>query len=176
MNKNFILFIFVILGFICISNSVFALEEMAFPDVTYIITDDNEWIEKDKYYKELEEKKKEQEKNKPIFKQYIPMNSNLEKDVCLVEGFSTYYANKFHGRKTASGEVYNKNFMTAAMNGIKFGTKVKVTNLTNNKSIIVKVNDRIGSKKNVIDLSPAAFKKIANLSAGRVKVNIEILD
>lgn len=174
MKNNFILFVFIILGLSLFSNNVFALEEINFPDATYII-DNGKLIEKSEYYKGLEEQKKKEEKENSIFKQYIPIGSKLNEDICLVEGYSTYYANKFHGRKTASGEVYNKNLMTAAMNGIKLGTKVKVTNLTNNKSIIVKVNDRIGSKKNVIDLSPAAFKKIANLSTGRVKVNIEIL-
>ena len=62
------------------------------------------------------------------------------------------------------------------MNGIKLGTYVKVTNTKNNKFVIVKINDRMGSKKNIIDLSVSGFKKIANLSTGRIKVKVEILE
>lgn len=167
--------VYVILILLCFSlkiSNVYSLEEVSFFEKTYVIDEKGEYIEKEEY---LKLQKQKEEKLKPIFKQYIPIKSKLDSDICLIEGYSTYYGSKFQGRKTASGERYNVNLLTAAMNGVNFGTKVKVTNLTNNKSIIVKVNDRIGSKKNVIDLSSGAFKKIANLSTGRIKVKIEIL-
>ncbi len=175
MNKKIILFIFSILSLVCLSKEVVALEEISFPDITFIINENGEWIEKGQYYKELEKQELENQKEKLVFKQYIPMSSKLDKDIVFLEGYCTYYADKFHGRKTASGEVYNKNIISAAMNGVNFGTIVRVTNLDNNKTIDVKVNDKIGSKKNIIDLSPVAFKKIANLKTGRINVMLEIL-
>ncbi len=139
-------------------SQAFALEEISFPDAIYVFVDGT-YIKKDIYEASLKTKTLLENKNKTI------------------NGYATYYGTtrKFQGKKTASGERFNRNLMTAAMNGIKFGTKVKVTNLTNNKYIIVKINDRMGSVKNKIDLSSGAFKKIANLSTGRIKVKIEIL-
>jgi len=139
---------------------VFSLEEASFPDATYVITEKGEWVLKSVYELDLKAKALSELKKENKF-----------------SGYATYYGStsKFQGKKTASGEKFDRNLMTAAMNGIKFGTKVKVTNLANNKFIIVKVNDRMGNIKNKIDLSSGAFKKIANLSTGRIKVNIEIL-
>lgn len=72
-------------------------------------------------------------------------------------GMASWYGGKFHGRTTASGEVYNMYSLTAAHKTMKFGTKVKVTNLSNNKSVIVKINDRGPFiKGRVIDLSKKA--------------------
>lgn len=95
-------------------------------------------------------------------------------------GTATYYADKYHGKKTASGEIYNKNNLTCAADKskYKFGTKLKITNITNNESVIVKVTDTgkdiIGNK---IDLSKAAFKSISNLNIGLIKILIEeVLD
>lgn len=79
-----------------------------------------------------------------------------------------------HGRNTASGERFHKDSLTAAYNFDKFGTLIKVTNIENEKSVIVKVTDRMGNKSsNKIDLSIAAFDSIANLSSGRLKVRLE---
>lgn len=91
-------------------------------------------------------------------------------------GYGTYYGStgKFDGKLTASGEIFDRNLMTCAMNGIKFGTKLKVTNLANSKFVIVKVNDRMGTYHgNSIDLSVKAFEKIAKLSTGKIWVKIE---
>lgn len=72
-------------------------------------------------------------------------------------GMASWYGGKFHGRTTASGEVYNMYSLTAAHKTMKFGTKVKVTNLSNNKSVIVRINDRGPFiKGRVIDLSKKA--------------------
>lgn len=97
----------------------------------------------------------------------------------------SWYGERFHGNHTASGEIYDMNKMTTAVglnNGKKlfpFGTWLKVTNLRNNKSVIVKVNDT-GSfhnknKKRILDLSRGAFSKIANLDRGKLNVKIEVI-
>lgn len=86
----------------------------------------------------------------------------------------TYYGAGFHGKKTASGERFNQNALTCASNSHKFGTRLKVTNVKNGKSVICRVNDRGGFSKYGIslDLSKAAFAKIAPLSQGRARVTI----
>lgn len=84
---------------------------------------------------------------------------------------ASYYADKFNGRKTANGEVFSNNGMTCASNQYKLGTHVKVTNAKTGKSITCKVNDRIG-KAGRIDLTKNAFKQLAPLSAGLVKVTV----
>lgn len=89
---------------------------------------------------------------------------------------ASYYHNKFQGRKTASGEIYDHNKLTCASNIYKLGTILKVTNLKNNKFVIVKVNDT-GKLSNItLDLSQRSFKSIANLSQGIIKVKIELIN
>lgn len=87
----------------------------------------------------------------------------------------TFYGDKFHGKKTASGERFNQNAMTCASNSHKFGTQLKVTNTANDKSVICRVNDRGGFSKYgvTLDLSKGAFAKIAPLAQGRARVIIE---
>lgn len=87
----------------------------------------------------------------------------------------TFYGDKFHGKKTASGERFNQNAMTCASNSHKFGTRLKVTNTANDKSVICRVNDRGGFSKYgvTLDLSKGAFAKIAPLAQGRARVIIE---
>ena len=90
------------------------------------------------------------------------------------EGLASYYANHFHGRKTSSGIIYDKNGYTCAHRTLPFGTMLKVTNLRNNKSTIVKVNDRGPfAHKRIIDLSYAAAKDIGLIGAGVAMVRIE---
>lgn len=91
--------------------------------------------------------------------------------------YATYYGDKFHGRKTANGERYNQNALTCASNQYKFGTRLKVTNKANGKSVICRVNDRGGFGKygTTLDLSKASFAKIAPLSKGKIKVTIRRL-
>ena len=89
-------------------------------------------------------------------------------------GYATYYGPGFHGKKTASGEVFDMYKMTCAHRTLPFGTILIVTNISNNKSIKVRVNDRGPFVKGVIiDLSMGAAKKI-DLD-GKEKVEIEIL-
>ncbi len=93
------------------------------------------------------------------------------------EGVASYYANKFHGRKTTSGEKYHKNKFTAAHRTLPFGTKVKVTNLKNKKWVIVRVNDRGPyNRKRIIDLSFRAAKHLGITNGkGIAKVRVEEL-
>ncbi|MFD1383384.1 septal ring lytic transglycosylase RlpA family protein [Rhodanobacter aciditrophus] len=92
------------------------------------------------------------------------------------EGGASYYADKYHGRTTASGERFNQNAMTAAHKRLPFGTRVKVTNLDNGKSIVVRINDRGPFVRGrVIDLSKAAFQRIANTRVGVVEVRVDVL-
>ena len=89
-------------------------------------------------------------------------------------GMASYYAKKFHGRKTASGEIFSKDSLTAAHKTLPFGTRVKVTNLKNNQSVIVKINDRgMKGTNRIIDLSPKAALQIDMIRHGLIKVRVE---
>ena len=89
-------------------------------------------------------------------------------------GVASYYADRLHGRKTASGERFNKNAMTCAHTILPFRTKLRVTNLQNKRTVIVRVNDRGPFKRNrLIDLSPAAAKKLGFIQKGSAKVLVE---
>ncbi|MBP9792640.1 MAG: septal ring lytic transglycosylase RlpA family protein [Flavobacterium sp.] len=89
---------------------------------------------------------------------------------------ASYYSNKFNGRRTASGERFDNKKLTAAHRRLAFGTKVRVTNLRNGRSIIVKINDRgphVRSRE--IDLSRRAFMYLAsNKGGGEMRVKIEV--
>lgn len=88
-------------------------------------------------------------------------------------GYATYYARRFEGHKTSSGHRYRASNMTAAHMSLPFGTVVKVTNLSNGKTVDVKVNDRgPHSKKYIIDLSAGAAKKLGFYKKGHSKVEI----
>src|SRR6185312_5937917 len=92
-------------------------------------------------------------------------------------GVASYYADKFKGRETTSGERYLPEKYTAACNVLPLNTWIRVTNLTNNKSVLVKINDRMHPKnKRLVDLSKIAAKKINLISYGIIKVKLEILD
>ena len=91
-------------------------------------------------------------------------------------GIASWYGPKFHGRKTASGEKFNMYKLTAAHNFLPFGTIVRVVNLANGRSVIVRINDRGPFKKGrIIDLSYAAAKRIGIISKGTEKVKIEVI-
>ena len=88
----------------------------------------------------------------------------------------SYYANKFNGNKTASGEVYKHSKMTAAHKTLSFGTKVEIINIENSKKVLVTINDRGPLKAGrAFDLSQGAFKKIGNLNDGILKVKFKVL-
>ncbi len=89
-------------------------------------------------------------------------------------GYASWYGKKFQGRPTASGEIFDMYKLTAAHRRLPLGTYVKVTNLSNGKSVIVKINDRGPYVKGrIIDLSYLAAKKIGMVKAGVAKVKIE---
>ncbi|ELR71009.1 Rare lipoprotein A precursor [Fulvivirga imtechensis AK7] len=92
-------------------------------------------------------------------------------------GQASFYADKFEGRPTASGEKYSHSKLTAAHRSLPFGTMVKVTNLKNNKSVIVRINDRGPFVKGrIIDLSKSAAQKLGFTHQGVTKVNIEVIN
>lgn len=85
---------------------------------------------------------------------------------------ATWY--NLNGNYTASGEKFYRDSLTAAYNYADFGTYLKVTNIDNNESVIVKVTDRMGNKSaNIIDLSLSAFDSISSPSTGKIKVKLE---
>jgi rare lipoprotein A len=91
-------------------------------------------------------------------------------------GEASYYASEFNGNKTANGEIYNMNKLTAAHPSYPFNTIVRVTNLSNNKSVEVRINDRMPNfKGRIIDLSLAAAKQIDMIKPGVQEVQIEVL-
>jgi rare lipoprotein A len=88
-------------------------------------------------------------------------------------GLASYYADRFQGRRTASGERYDRHAFTAAHRRLKFGTLVHVTCLDNGRSVTVRINDRGPYVKGrIIDLSRAAAETLGMLQAGVVKVRI----
>ncbi len=94
----------------------------------------------------------------------------------IQKGQASWYGGKFHGRKTASGEVYDMNQMTAAHKTLPFGTIVRVKNLKNGKTVQVRINDRGPFVKGrIIDLSQAAAIKIDMTRDGVVPVEVVVL-
>ncbi|WP_445432650.1 septal ring lytic transglycosylase RlpA family protein [Chryseobacterium indoltheticum] len=91
--------------------------------------------------------------------------------------YASYYHDKFNGRKTASGEVFDNSKLTAAHRTLPFGTEVKVTNLNNGKEVIVTINDRGPfHSSRALDMSRAAFDEIGNTDRGTIPVEFEIVD
>ena len=132
----------------------------------------------------------EQKKSKPIPLEQVVKNDTSTDNVSLPEvsnekvesellfsqnGLATYYANNFQGKKTAYGERYDKNKYTAAHLTLPYNTIVKVTSLNNNKSVIVRINDRGPRGANrIIDLSRVAAEEIDLVRKGVEKVKVEV--
>ena len=92
-------------------------------------------------------------------------------------GKASFYAHGHQSRKTASGELYDQKLNTAAHRTLPFGARVRVTNMGNGKSIVVKINDRGPFVKDrILDLSQAAFSSIADASSGIIDVKIEVIE
>ena len=98
----------------------------------------------------------------------------------IVKGKASFYSSNLHGTKTSTGEIFDNNKMTAASNSFKMNTWVLVTNLSNDKTVVVRINDRMhpkmAKKGRVIDLSHSAAKKLGFLKKGITKVEIEPID
>ncbi len=91
-------------------------------------------------------------------------------------GTASYYADKFEGRETATGDTYSHTELTAACNVLPLGTFIRVTNLRNNKTIVVRINDRLHPKnKRIVDLSRLAATRIGYISRGLTQVKVEVL-
>jgi len=94
----------------------------------------------------------------------------------IIYGMASFYASKFNGRKTASGEIFNQKKMTCACNILPLGTWIRVTNLRNGRTVVVKTNDRLHPKmKRVIDLTRAAATSLGYIAWGLTRVKVEVL-
>jgi len=105
----------------------------------------------------------------------VPTAIVAKEPVRAYAGVASWYGGQFHGRKTANGERYNMNELTAAHKTLAFGTKVRVTNKSNGKSVVVRINDRgpyVG--KRIIDLSRGAASQIGMINSGVANVTLEV--
>ncbi|MGR3808810.1 rare lipoprotein A [Pasteurella testudinis DSM 23072] len=108
-------------------------------------------------------------------KTYKTINRENAKEYSMT-GTASYYGGKFNGRKTASGEIYNENLMTAAHKRLPIPSYVLVTNVKNGRQVVVRINDRgpfVGDRK--IDLSKAAAKELGMLNKGTAQVKMEVV-
>jgi len=93
------------------------------------------------------------------------------------EGIASWYGDEYHGRATASGEIFDQEAMTAAHRELPFGTIVQVTNLKNHRTVVVRINDRGPFiRGRVIDLSRGAARELNMLRDGIVPVRLEVLE
>ena len=91
-------------------------------------------------------------------------------------GIASFYADKFEGLPTSTGEKFSQKKLTAAHNSLPLGTWIKVTNLRNKKTVIVRVNDRLHHRNTrLVDLSRAAASRLGYISHGLAKVKVEVL-
>ena len=103
------------------------------------------------------------------YKDYKALDSEVE--------IASYYSDDFHGKKTANGEMYNMYDYTAAHISYPFNTIVRVTNLSNNKEVILRINDRKpDTNGRAIDLSLKAAHELRMISSGIAKVKVEVLE
>jgi len=94
-----------------------------------------------------------------------------------MEGIASYYADDFNGKKTANGEIYDMYKMTAAHRSLPFNSKVRVTNLDNKRSIVVRINDRGPFKlERIIDLSLGAATQLGMKGTGTARVKLDVLE
>ena len=94
----------------------------------------------------------------------------------ILYGTASFYSNSFNGKRTANGEIYSHKKMTAACNVLPLGTWIKVTNLRNGKSVVVKTNDRLHTRmKRVVDLSREAADKLGYVKSGLTRVRVEVI-
>jgi rare lipoprotein A len=98
------------------------------------------------------------------------------KPVKVQYGTASFYANKFNGRRMANGEIFNQKNLTAASNTLPLNIWVKVTNLHNKKSVVVKITDRMHKRnKRIIDLSRASARKLGYTGWGLTRVKVEVI-
>ncbi|MEG2508235.1 MAG: septal ring lytic transglycosylase RlpA family protein [Chryseobacterium sp.] len=91
--------------------------------------------------------------------------------------YASFYHDKFNGKKTASGEIFDNDKLTAANRTLPFGTMVKVTNLNNGKEVGVKIHDRGPyHSSRALDMSKAAFDEIGDLASGKIPIEYEVIE
>lgn len=94
----------------------------------------------------------------------------------LFRGMASYYGNEFHGRKTANGERYDRNELSAAHRSLPFGTMVRVRNTANDRSVVVRINDRGPWKETrIMDVSFAAAEALDMTRSGTAPVEVTVL-
>ncbi len=102
---------------------------------------------------------------------FIPGSASAE------TGTAVHYSDKFQGKKTANNEIFDQGGLTAAHKKLPYGTQVKVTNLHNNQSVIVKINDRMRTRnRNLIDVTKRAAEELGFLKKGRARVSLEVIN
>ena len=100
----------------------------------------------------------------------------LKKDIKTQVGTASFYANKFNGRRTANGEIFSQKKLTAASNTLPLNIWVRVTNLRNKKTVIVKITDRMHkNNKRLIDLSKAAARQLGYTGRGLTRVQVDVI-
>jgi rare lipoprotein A len=106
-----------------------------------------------------------------------PAAEQLEQPAPLAEGLASYYGRSLAGRRTASGEVFNPGELTAAHRTLPFGTRLKVTDITSGRSVVVRVNDRGPfTHGRLIDVSEAAARELGMIARGSGRVSISLAD
>lgn len=112
---------------------------------------------------------KEPHNNTPAQPQFVAVQA--------LSGWASWYGPGFHGNLTANGEVYNQYGLTAAHRSLPFGTIVRVTNMDNGRSLIVRINDRGPYTRNrIIDLSKGAAQELGLISSGVAPVRVEVME
>lgn len=137
-------------------------------------------VEEEIAVKALENEKKGKEnksrKNNESEVNKIEYDGSYELTDEVFRGHASYYGNKFHGRNTSSGEPYDKDDYTAAHRTLPFGTRLLVKNIHNNKTVIVRVNDRGPFVRGrILDISRAAAEELDMLSSGVIEVEAIVI-
>lgn len=103
--------------------------------------------------------------------QHVSSFANTSESTFKQRGYASFYANKFNGRRTASGARFSNSAMTAAHRSLPFGSRVRVTNLRNGRSVVVRINDRgPWTRGRIVDLSRAAARAIGISGVGYVEI------
>jgi len=127
--------------------------------------------------KDKEKEKEYGDKENIIITEIDPERSKNLKVLYSEEGYASYYSYEFHGKKTANGEIFDKDKPSAAHRTLPLGTIARITNLKNGKSIILKINDRGPFKSGrILDVSYAAAVQLDFVNEGVTKVRIEVLE
>ena len=93
----------------------------------------------------------------------------------MLVGVASWYGPGYHGKRAASGEIYDQDDLTAAHRYWAFGTRVRVTSLSNGHSVVVRINDRFPRRDRVIDLSRGAARRLSMIGPGTARVRLEVV-